>query len=74
MYEQYYANFIWVEYIHNSILHANKHYAFTISCVQDACLEHAEILGALQNFESFLLSLQDPILNKFELTHIFEKE
>ena len=25
---------------------------FTISSVQDACLEHAEILGALQKFEN----------------------
>ena len=28
---------------------------FTISSVQDACLEHAEVLGALQNFEIYIL-------------------
>ena len=31
-----------------------NHYAFTISCVQDSCLEHAERLGALQNFENYI--------------------
>jgi hypothetical protein len=34
-------------------LQTNYH-AFTISSVQDACLEHAEVLGALQNFENFI--------------------
>jgi hypothetical protein len=29
-------------------------HAITISSVQDACLDHAEILGALQNFENFI--------------------
>ena len=29
-------------------------HAITISSVQDACLEHAEILGALQKFEIFI--------------------
>jgi hypothetical protein len=32
----------------------NKYFSkqtFTISSVQDACLEHAEVLGALQKFE-----------------------
>ena len=44
MYDQQYANSIGIQHIHNSLLQANKHYAFTISCVQDACLEHAETL------------------------------
>ena len=55
MYDQQYANSIGIQHIHNSNTHATNNYAVTISCVQNACLEHAEILGAPQKFENIHL-------------------
>jgi hypothetical protein len=42
--------------------------AITISKVQNACLEHAEVLGALQNFEN-LSSLHFLFSKIFKLPH-----
>ena len=54
MYDQQYANSIGIQPIHNSNTHATNNYAVTISCVQNACLEYVEMLGAFQNFENYI--------------------
>ena len=46
MYDQQYANSIGIQHIHNSNTHATNNYAVTISCVENACLEYAQMLGA----------------------------
>ena len=72
MYDQQYANSIGIQHIHNSNTHATNNYPVTISCVQNACLEYAEMLGAFQNFESFLLSPNILFKNIFESIYSFK--
>ena len=68
MYDQQYANSIGIQPIHNSNTHATNNYAVTISCVQNACLEYAEMLGAFQNFENYI-SPPFPIFKILQLPH-----
>ena len=68
MYDQQYANSIGIQHIHNSNTQATNNYAVTIPRIQNASLEHAEVLGAFQIFENLIFP-PFPMFKIFQLPH-----